>query len=221
VELSQLGLAVGIIHHEFNSSINSIRSSIQELKAWADVNEHMEGVYTNIRVNFEHLDSYLTLFTPLNRRLYRKEEDIPATDIKLFLLDLFKARFERHNIELKSTKGFSKRSIFGFRSTFYPVFVNVVDNAIYWLKQKHEDEQKIIRLHADDTGFYISNNGPVIQPNDKERIFDLGFTRRVNGRGMGLHISREVLEGINYRIFIDDPKNESTVTFKIEPFSKE
>jgi len=217
VELSQLGLAVGIIHHEFNSSINSIRGSVRELKAWADVNEKMEGLYTNLRVNFEHLDSYLNLFTPLNRRLYRKEEEIPGTDIKLFLLDLFKARFERHGINLKSTGGFSKRSFYGYRSTFYPVFVNVVDNAIYWLKQKSENEEKVIRLHADDTGFYISNNGPDIKLNEKERIFDLGFTKRENGRGMGLHISREVLEGASYNIYVDEARDSSTVTFKIEP----
>lgn len=221
VELSQLGLAVGVIHHEFNSTINSIRSSIKELKAWADVNEHMDGVYNNIRINFEHLDSYLTLFTPLNRRLYRKEENIPATDIKLFLLDLFKARFERHNIELRSTKGFKKRSIYGFRSTFYPIFVNVVDNAIHWLKQKKDIEERVIRLHADDTGFYISNNGPEIKPNERERIFELGYTKRENGRGMGLHISREVLEGVNYKMYVDEPQKGSTVTFKIEPLNIE
>lgn len=39
VELSQLGLAIGIIHHEFSSTVHSIRNSIKDLKAWADVNE--------------------------------------------------------------------------------------------------------------------------------------------------------------------------------------
>lgn len=61
VELSQLGQAVGIIHHEFSSTVNSIRDSIKDLKAWADVNEKLEGLYTNIRTNFEHLDGYLNL----------------------------------------------------------------------------------------------------------------------------------------------------------------
>ena len=54
----------------------------------------------------------------------------------------------------------------------------------------------MIRLHADDSGFYISNNGPEIPVNDRERIFDLGFTRKLKGRGLGLHISREVLKGV-------------------------
>lgn len=219
IELSQLGLAVGVIHHEFNSTVNSIRNSLRDLKAWADVNEKLDGVYNNIRINFEHLDGYLTLFTPLNRRLYRKKEDIPSNEIKIFLVDLFGARLKRHNIHLKHTKGFEKRKLYGFRSTFYPVFVNIIDNAIHWLNQSPLQE-KIIRLHADDTGFYISNNGIEIPMRDGERIFDLGFTRKLNGRGMGLHISKEVLEADNYQIALDNPREGSTVTFKISPLTE-
>ena len=215
IELSQLGLAVGVIHHEFNSTVNSIRGSIRDLKVWADVNEKLENVYNNIRVNFEHLDGYLGLFTPFNRRLYREREEIPSNEIKIFLLDLFGARLERHNIHLKHTRGFQKHKLFGFRSTFYPVFVNIIDNAIHWLNQSNLEEEKIIRLHADDSGFYISNNGLEISIQDAERIFDLGYMRKLNGRGMGLHISREVLNAEGYNIFIDAPREGSTVTFKI------
>jgi signal transduction histidine kinase len=216
VELSQLGLAIGIIHHEFNSTVTSVRSSIKDLKAWADVNEKMESLYVNIRTNFEHLDGYLNMFTPLNRRLQRSKEDIQATDIRNYIQDLFYPRFERHSIILKHTKGFSKRYINGFRSTFYPVFINITDNAIYWLKQKTENEERIIKLHADDTGFYISNNGPEISANDYEHIFSFGFTRKPNGRGMGLHISREALKDSGYRLYVIPPLEGFNVTFKIE-----
>ncbi len=215
IELSQLGLAVGVIHHEFSSTIKSIRSSLRDLKAWADVDENLDGLYKNIKVSFEHLDGYLNLFTPLNRRLYRTRENINALEIKTFLIDLFKPRLERHNIQFKHTKGFAGRKLYGFRSTFYPVFVNVIDNAIHWLSQSNVSD-KVIRLHADDSGFYISNNGPEILLQDKEKIFELGFTRKMNGRGMGLHICREVLKAENFNIYVDSPRENSTVTFKIE-----
>ncbi|WP_158859344.1 ATP-binding protein [Lunatibacter salilacus] len=220
IELSQLGLAIGVIHHEFNSTVGSIRGSIKDLRAWADVNENLDAVYQNLKINFEHLDGYLNLFTPLNRRLYRNREDIGALEIKTFLLDLFKPRLERHNIQFKHTKDFSRKKIHGFRSTFYPVFVNVVDNAIHWLNQG-TPEEKIIRLHADTNAIYISNNGPEIQIRDNQRIFELGFTRKMNGRGMGLHISREVLNAENYNINLDSPREGSTVTFKIESIKPE
>lgn len=215
VELSQLGLAVSIIHHEFNGTVRSIRTSLQDLKAWSEVNESLEGVYKNIKINFEHLDGYLNLFTPLNRRLQRKKEEIKLLEIKTFLIDLFKNRMDRHNISFKHTKGYAKGKLYGFRSSFYPVFVNVVDNAIYWLNESNVDD-KTIRLHSDETGaVYISNNGLGIDMRDKERIFSLGFSRKENGRGMGLHISNEVLETIGYQLTLDEPRDGSTVTFKI------
>lgn len=214
-ELSQLGLAVGIIHHEFNSTVNSIRHSLRDLKAWSEIDTKLDGIYKNIKINFEHLDGYLNLFTPLNRRLYRNKENISLLDINAFVLDLFKARLERHHIQLKHTNGFAKGKLYGFRSTFYPVFVNIIDNAIYWLSQS-ENPDKIIRLHADEDGnVYISNNGPAIKITDYERIFELRYSRKPNGRGLGLSISKEVLNDENYDIMVSEPREGSTVTFKI------
>lgn len=214
IELSQLGLAVSVIHHEFNGTVRSIRASLRDLKAWSEVNENLEGVYKNIKINFEHLDGYLNLFTPLNRRLQRKKEEIKLLEIKTFLIDLFKNRMDRHNISFKHTKGYAKGKLYGFRSSFYPVFVNVIDNAIYWLNESNIDD-KTIRLHSDEDAVYISNNGLGIDMRDKERIFGLGFSRKENGRGMGLHISNEVLETIGYQLTLDEPRDGSTVTFKI------
>lgn len=220
VELSQLGLAVSVIHHEFNGTVRSIRSSLKDLKAWSDVNEQLDGVYKNIKINFEHLDGYLNLFTPLNRRLSRRTEDIKLLEIKTFLTDLFKSRLDRHEVSFKHTKAYTKGQIRGFRSSFYPVFVNVIDNAIYWLNESGI-EDKVIRLHADDNGsVYISNNGIEIPIQDENKIFELGFSRKENGRGMGLHISNEVLETAGYSLQLVEPRNGSNVTFKLAKMVK-
>ena len=130
-----------------SSTDNICRKAIE----LGDADENLEGIYKNIKINFEHLDRYLALMMPLNRRLYREREDIPNSDIKSFLNDLFKNRLERHSIDFRKTNGFSHGHMYGFRSTFYPVFVNIIDNAIYWLSQS-EQPNKVIRLHADETG---------------------------------------------------------------------
>ena len=96
------------------------------------------------------------------------------------------------------------------------MFVNIVDNAIYWLSTVEDTGDRVIRLHADDTGIYISNNGPAIRIEDNERIFNLRFSRKPLGRGLGLTISREVLEDEQYTLFVDTPQPGSTVTFKIQ-----
>jgi signal transduction histidine kinase len=219
LELSQLGMAIGVIHHEFSGTVKSIRENIRRLKAWVDVNEDLDPLYRNIRTNFEHLDGYLTLFTPLTRRLYRKEIKIKGIAIKQFLEDVFMERMRRHDINLGSTQAFNDKTIVGYPSTYYPVFVNIIDNAIFWLKDRPSPRR--IVLDADDVGFSISNNGPEIPIRDRKIIFDRGFTRKPYGKGLGLHISREVLSRVGYQIYAAEPRLGQGVTFRIEPIRKD
>ena len=217
LQLAQLGMAVEIINHEFNATVRSIRNNLRKLKAWADINKDLEGLYQNIRASFDHLDGYLTLFTPLHRRLYRKAVDIHGFAIHEFLNDLFRERFTRHHIEFVQTESFSKIQITGFPSSFYPVFVNLVDNAVYWLSQQNPSEERQIELDAGEGVFLVSDTGPGVEPRDRETIFESGFTRKPGGRGMGLHISREVLRRVGYDLTLKDYKDAKGTTFVIRP----
>ena len=163
-QLAQLGMAIEIINHEFSGTIRSVRNGLRKLKAWADVNAGLGELYDSIRTSFDHLDGYLTLFTPLQRRLYRKAVDIRGSEIRDFLEELFRARFERHDVIFLATPGFSKAKIVGFPSSFYPVFVNLVDNAIFWLSQQNPQrngalgwtsvrERCWFRTRAQESGF--------------------------------------------------------------------
>ena len=219
LQLAQLGMAIEIINHEFTATIRSIRNNLRSLKAWADINKDLEGLYHNIRASFDHLDGYLTLFTPLHRRLYRRAVDIRGFEIYNFLSDLFREKFTRHNVEFVQTKSFSKMKICGYPSSFYPVFVNLVDNAIYWVSQKNPSEERRIELDAADGVFLVSDSGPGVNRADREAIFEFGFTRKPGGRGMGLHIAREVLRRVDYDLTLNDTKDEKGATFAIGPVS--
>lgn len=219
VELTQLGMAVGIVNHEFRATILSIRNNLRTLKAWADVNSELQGIYSGIRTSFDHLDGYLTLFTPLQRRMNRKSIEIPGHDILKFLSDLFEKRLERNNITLEASKAFKRHRFLGYPSTFYPVFVNLVDNAIYWLGEKQGVEAKIIRLDASGQAMLISDNGLGIPEKDWEAIYEMGFTRKAGGRGMGLYISKDVLGRTNppYNLKLVKATSGMNTTFEISP----
>jgi len=200
LEMTQLGAAIEVINHEFDASIRAVRSNLRRLKAWADLNPSLRGLHDDIRTSFEHLDGYLTLFTPLQRRLYRQKVEIRGSDIVRFLSDLFRERLKRHDVRLKSTSQFNRHTILGYPSTFYPVFVNLIDNSIFWLSDQPHPREVI--LDAVDGSMLISDSGPGIQERDWESIFELGFTRKPAGRGLGLYISREVLRRVGYTIDI-------------------
>lgn len=44
-ELILLGMALSVVHHEFNGNIRAIRSALRELKAWADRNPKLDIIY--------------------------------------------------------------------------------------------------------------------------------------------------------------------------------
>ena len=216
LQLTQLGMAIEVINHEFEASTKVVRDNLRRLKAWADLNSDLQQLYGNIKTSFDHLDAYLSLFTPLHRRLYRKEVQFSGAEIHKFLNDLFGERLKRHSIELKATQPFLGKRIVGFPSSFYPVFVNLLDNSIYWLRDQSEPRQ--IRLHTIDDAFAVSDNGPGIPERDQDDVFEFGFTRKPGGRGMGLHISREVLSRVGYEIvLVTKTQRGDSVTFLILP----
>jgi signal transduction histidine kinase len=212
-DMVQLGLAVAVINHEFEAAIKGVRRSLRELRPWANSNTELSGVYQEIRNNFDHLDGHLNLFTPLQKRLYRKAIPVKGVDISHYLRTLFEVRMKRHGVEMIETPAFLDAVITTYPSTIYPVFVNVIDNALFWLQDIAT--QKRITLDADGTGFLISNNGPQINRRDYSAIFDQGFTRKPSGRGLGLFISKQSLrrEGMDIEVL---PASESGgVTMKI------
>jgi signal transduction histidine kinase len=213
-EFAQIGMAVGIVQHEFSSTIKQIRGCIKQLKPWADGTPELKILYGDMRHNFEHLDSYLTLFAPLNRRLHRSAKDISGYEILRYLTEIFGERFERHGIRLNHSSKFDDFSINAYPSTIFPAFVNIIDNAVYWLNQC-DIVSKDILLDVDECGFLISNNGPKIEYKDAEAIFDFGVSRKSGGRGMGLYISRESLRRDGMDLILIESGLDQGVLFKI------
>ena len=219
-QLAQLGMAIEIINHEFSGAVRSIRIGLRRLKAWADANEGLRELYDSIRLSFDHLDGYLTLFTPLQRRLYRKAVEIRGSEIRDFLKDLFRARMERHGVTLIATKAFASAKIVGFPSSFYPVFMNLADNAIFWLSQQNPQRERRIELDERDGMLMVSDSGPGIGVRDREAVFEFGFTRKPGGRGMGLYIGREGLRRVGFDLLLIDGDKGKGAAFGIVPMDK-
>ncbi|MFQ6256215.1 ATP-binding protein [Yersinia enterocolitica] len=215
IELAQLGMAIGVIHHEFESHIRGIRRSLKELKPWADKNERLQKIFLTLRTSFDHLDGYLSLFTPLSRRLNRKKINVTGGAIYDFLIDIFDEKLKENNIEIKYTSDFLEKAIFTYTSSIFPAFVNIVDNAIYWVCQT--ERSRIINLGTTSTGFYILDSGPGVAIKDRERIFEYSFSRKNGGRGMGLYISLLSLQQVDLKFYLDEFNANNGACFVIEP----
>lgn len=215
LQLAQMGMALGVIGHEFNSNILSIRRGLNEMQQFATRSERFKNIYERVRTGFDHLDAYLKTLMPLTRRMGRRRTQITGKAISEFIFSIFEERLVKENIKLSCTSGFYNQSVITYTSTLYPVFINIVDNAIHWLARS--SGEKSITLDATENGFSIKDSGPGIPTIDQQNVFEFGFTRRIGGQGMGLYIARQTLVRDGFELLLEPYQPESGAVFKIEP----
>ena len=219
LELVQLGMALAVVDHEFQATVSSIRSDVRRVGAWAKKNPQLVRLYEDLRRDIDHLESYLTLLTPMQRRLRRTPTTIKGSDISRYLSELFRGRLADVGVQIRPSREFQAARLEGYTSTFYPVFINLVDNSLYWIQRDAAVSAQVIELDERGDTLVYRDSGPGIAADIADRVFDFGFTTKPGGSGLGLAIASQVLERAGWSIHLGDP--DDGAEFLIRPRPKE
>ena len=76
---------------------------------------------------------------------------------------------------------------------------NLVRNAV-----EHGDREGTITIGALDDGFYIEDDGPGIPSDDRDGVFDIGYSTADDGTGFGLAIVRRIAQAHRWEITVTD-----------------
>jgi len=79
------------------------------------------------------------------------------------------------------------------------VFENLFRNAI-----EHGNDSVTITVGTTESGFYVADDGPGIPPDEREQIFETGYSTETDGTGFGLAIVREIIEAHSWEISVGD-----------------
>jgi len=81
------------------------------------------------------------------------------------------------------------------------VFINLIENALYWLNRKPGRHRITVKIDEEQRQVIVADNGPGIEDDLSEIVFmEFYSTKAETGRGLGLYIARELLERINAQI---------------------
>jgi PAS domain S-box-containing protein len=113
----------------------------------------------------------------------------------------------RYNISTRTELAADLPQIMGDRVQLQQVTMNLIANSIDAMKEvdgMRELNIKSQRTDNEQLQVFVSDTGIGLPPQQAERIFDAFFTTKPHGTGMGLRISRSIIESHGGRLWAAD-----------------
>ncbi len=138
------------------------------------------------------------------------------------IISIIKNQYPTHKIEFLHSKNLPE--IFVDKDKFQQILTNLIENAA-----KYSPENSTIQIKTElknnNISIKVSNLGINIDPQDYEKIFtkfariDNPLTRKVQGSGLGLYITKSLVEKMDGKIFVNSNpsniENLSKITFEV------
>ncbi len=224
-----LGKIVSIILHEGRKPLGYFNSQIPNLKYWFETFQK-----TNDPIAFENIiriasgmvqsaDIFVKLFKrldPLAARRSTVKKPLPVKKTIQGVCSIFEKEMESNNISLE-IRGPDNLKYSARVQDIYSIFINLIDNSIYWIREDNAEVRKIIIEFKMDgsTLRYIDyyDTGPGIDPEEieSEVIFVPGFTNKPNGTGLGLSIAGEAAARNSLRLEVYEA--DDGAHFRLQP----
>jgi signal transduction histidine kinase len=197
--LAQLGISVEIIGHEIEGFDMTIERGIRNLTV-TNLDDYQQSALTGIAQAHQSLSDSWRFLSPLKLSGEKIRARLSGDDIFNYVNNFFKKRLEKNNISFIQTEAFKNISLYELPARIYPVFINLVNNARYWVKETEETNRQI-KLDVSDGLVYISDNGPGVDVDDIKELFNLFFTKKQrDGRGVGLYLCKKNLAAGGHKI---------------------
>lgn len=203
--LAQLGITVEIIGHEIEGLEMTISSGLDKLPDSARSTPTFEAIK-----NAHHaLVDRLRFLSPLKLSGEKIRTWITGEKIVEYVNGFLGDSLERRGIAINASHAFRQFSVYEQPPRIYPVFINLINNAAYWVGQT-SGNSKSISLDVIDGKIVVSDDGPGVEKDDLKNLFSLFFTRKIRGgRGVGLYLCRANLAAGGHTIsYATDKKSQ-------------
>lgn len=218
-DTAQLGIAVEIIDHEFNVLYSQINASIKKLDK--SIEKKSKADFTRLASFFKSLEDKYALLSPLYRDAGAIEKEISGKKVYEYLLNFFDKKVAEEGITMKATQNFTKHTFEGREPVVHTVFINIVNNAIFWLRSS-EKKEILFDFNKKTGEMLILNSGEPIEEHRIEKIFDLFVSNRPGGRGIGLYLSKESLASNYFELYATNDEEYNKLNgacFVIKPMN--
>ena len=212
---------MNVISHELMNSLTPIQSlsnSLQSITTQENLDkEDIEDLQNGLQT-ISNRSNHLQFFV----ENYRKLASLPSpqkqmTDLSMLVsecLSVMQPVLKSENIALHTE--IEKVYLEVDRQQLEQVFINLITNSIYSLKNISDKEISIQLAQKDKRiSIQITDNGQGVEKEIEKKLFLPFFTTRKEGAGIGLTLSKNVVEAHGGYLFFSSEKGKTTFTVQL------
>ena len=212
--LSSLGRLSTVVAHEIRNPLMIIKTSLRALRREEARPEQVQAAARDIDEEITRLNRIVTEVLDFARPI---KFDLGPADLNALARDAVhaaEAAAGRSGVRLTLDSGIPPANLDAER--LRQALVNIIGNAIQAAGDAGPaaDSRSVCvrtaRVGDRRAAITITDKGGGIAPEDLPRIFDPFFTTRRTGTGIGLAISRNIIEGLGGRIVVASERDRGT-----------
>jgi len=180
------------IHDVYVESTPSLFNDLEKINKQA---ENAEGMVALVYMKMKDLQQ---IFVSSKQRA----KNIRVEEILTKIQSIYAKSYKEKKIDIEIIKeGKSPVVAKTIDAVLFQVFINLFDNALYWLSLKDDSREVKIFLNSDEQTIIFSDNGPGVTMEDAPFVFDAFYSGKgEEGRGLGLYIAKILLNRYKYNI---------------------
>ena len=220
--LAVAGELTGAIAHEINQPLGAILSNADAgdllLDSGVDRRNELRAILADIRRDDLRASEVIQRLRDLlgKQKFERKELDL--NDVVNDLESILRAEARRRGVGLEIRPAPETLAIMGDRVQIQQVLINLVLNAMDAVVELPEARRTVVVSVAKGAGgavLAVRDRGRGIAPEHRAKLFESFFSTKPSGMGLGLSITRTIVEAHGGRIRAESGPEDGTV-FQVE-----
>ena len=212
------GELTGAIAHEVNQPLGAILTNVDTaelmLDSGRDRSDELRLILANIRRDDLRASEVIQRLRELlgNQKFERKEFDINGVVEELEAI--MRAEARRRGVTIEIRRAPEALAIMGDRIQIQQVLINLLLNAMDAVTEQPEARRTVaVSVAKSDKGALLTvrDHGHGVAPEHRAKLFESFFSTKRNGMGLGLSITRTIVEAHGGRIWADTALEEGTV----------
>jgi len=205
-----MGELTASVAHEIKQPISAALINAKTCLRWLgrdqpDVAEAREAAARNIK-DVTRASDIISGISLLFKKGALRRELLDVNELIREMIVLLHSEASRYSISIRSELAEDLPKVMADRVQLQQVFMNLMLNGIDAMKETTGGRELTIKSEAGDGQLLISvrDTGVGLPPEQADQIFRTFFTTKDKGTGMGLPISRSIIESHGGRLWVTD-----------------